>query len=212
MGPPRVLLSDRGSNFLSAIVTSLCDLLKVTRAATTAYHPQTNGRIERFWGTLKSMLAMYVSEDRDNWDEVLGIVTYAYNSSPRTSTGFSPCELLFGISPRLPIDQMLIPGQAELANSPELLQGLAAKLRLIRRLAQQHSDKRHAGQKKGRDKVFRAPKFCEGDWVLRRIEVIHGPGRKLAPKWDGPHQVVYAPLQPTTVILKLSASCGGGGT
>ena len=41
-GPPRAIITDRGSNFTSALFTALCKALNVKHMKTTAYHPQTN--------------------------------------------------------------------------------------------------------------------------------------------------------------------------
>ena len=55
-GVPEVLLSDQGSNLLSHLKTSVCQLLGVKKLNTTSYHPQCNGLVERFNRTLKTML------------------------------------------------------------------------------------------------------------------------------------------------------------
>eukprot|EP00795_Rhopilema_esculentum_P001289 gene1289-biopygen9980 len=59
-GAPRTLLSDRGSNFLAAVVKETCRLMNTRRTHTTAYHPQTDGLVERFNGTLAEGLSMYL--------------------------------------------------------------------------------------------------------------------------------------------------------
>ena len=41
-GAPSCLVSDRGANFLSKIVASLCELFQVKRVFTSSYHPLTN--------------------------------------------------------------------------------------------------------------------------------------------------------------------------
>jgi transposase InsO family protein len=43
-GAPRTLLSDQGTNFLSSLVRSVCDLLNTKKVNTTAYHLQTDGK------------------------------------------------------------------------------------------------------------------------------------------------------------------------
>ena len=47
-GAPKTLVSDRGKQFLAALVASLCELFKVKRVHTSPYHPQTNATCERF--------------------------------------------------------------------------------------------------------------------------------------------------------------------
>ena len=55
-GLPRELLTDRGTQFVSALVTQLCNRLHIDKLITSLYHPQTNGCIERMHGTLSSMI------------------------------------------------------------------------------------------------------------------------------------------------------------
>ena len=46
-GIPQVILTEQGSNFLSELFTNVSKLLKIKKLKTTAYHPQTNGALER---------------------------------------------------------------------------------------------------------------------------------------------------------------------
>ena len=56
-GVPAELLSDRGKSFLSLLMQEVCSVLGVKKVNTTAYHPQTDGLVERFNRTLINMLA-----------------------------------------------------------------------------------------------------------------------------------------------------------
>ncbi len=51
-GVPAVITSDQGTQFTS----SLCSLLNIQHTQTTAYHPQSNGMVERFHHPLKDAL------------------------------------------------------------------------------------------------------------------------------------------------------------
>ena len=44
-GAPRVLLSDRGTNFLSKVVAEVCKIFQIQKVNTSSYHPQTDGLI-----------------------------------------------------------------------------------------------------------------------------------------------------------------------
>lgn len=59
---------------------------------------------ERFNRTLGDMLAMYVTSDQSNWDQVLPFLTYAYNTATQTTTRFSPFFLLYGREPFCTMD------------------------------------------------------------------------------------------------------------
>ena len=47
-GIPAVMVTDRGVQFTSAVWAVLCQRLGIRHNTTTAYHPQSNGMIERF--------------------------------------------------------------------------------------------------------------------------------------------------------------------
>ena len=55
-GVPAKLLSDRGTNFTSALVEELCSAFGIQKCRTTAYHAQCNGQVERFHQTLFRMI------------------------------------------------------------------------------------------------------------------------------------------------------------
>ena len=46
-GLPDNIISDRGTLFVSSFWTVLCKQLRITRNLSTAYHPETDGQIER---------------------------------------------------------------------------------------------------------------------------------------------------------------------
>ena len=63
-GAPRVLLSDRGTNFLSRLVAEVCKIFQIQKVNTSSYHPQTDGLVERFNSTLGQSLSMYVAKNQ----------------------------------------------------------------------------------------------------------------------------------------------------
>eukprot|EP00731_Ephydatia_muelleri_P005736 Em0002g1912a len=52
--------ADQGKNFQAKILKEICTLLDIKKTRTTAYHPQSDGLVERFNRTLLSMLSMVV--------------------------------------------------------------------------------------------------------------------------------------------------------
>ena len=55
-GSPRVLVSDNGSEFVNEIFANLLDVYKTVHRTTVAYHPSSNGLVERRNGTLGKIL------------------------------------------------------------------------------------------------------------------------------------------------------------
>ena len=55
LGVPDVITSDRGPQFTSALWMSLCQMMGMKKDMTAAYHPQHNGKIERWYRFLKKL-------------------------------------------------------------------------------------------------------------------------------------------------------------
>ena len=62
--PLRVLLSDRGINFLSKLVAEACKIFQIQKVNTSSFHPQTDGLVERFNSTLCQSLSIYVAKNQ----------------------------------------------------------------------------------------------------------------------------------------------------
>ena len=101
-GIPQMILTDQGSNFLSEIFSNDCKLLSIKKIKCTAYHPQSNGALERTHHVLVEYLRCFILEDQSNWDKWLPYATFVFNTTPHTATGFTPHELLFGRKPNIP--------------------------------------------------------------------------------------------------------------
>ena len=87
---PERLHSDQGRQFEGKLMQEVCKLLHINKTRTTAFHPQSDGLMERLNQTLLSMLAATVHEHPGDWDKKLRLVCMAYNTSVHQSTGFSP--------------------------------------------------------------------------------------------------------------------------
>ncbi len=99
VGIPKEILTDQGTAFMSRTLKELYELLGIKSIRTSVYHPQTDGLVERFNRTLKTMVRKFVEEDAKNWDKWLEPLLFAVREVPQASTGFSPFELLYGRSP-----------------------------------------------------------------------------------------------------------------
>ena len=72
----------------------------------SAYHPQSQGALERFHQTLKSMLRKYCFVNEKDWNQGVPLVLFAARESVQESFVFSSFELIFGHSVRGPLKLM----------------------------------------------------------------------------------------------------------
>ena len=98
-GPPTYVLSDNGGQFTSKFFQSICSILGARNLFTAAYHPQTNGQVERFNRTILSGLRHFCSDHGRDWDKFVHAVTFGYNSTVHRVTGSTPFELVLAKSP-----------------------------------------------------------------------------------------------------------------
>ena len=92
---PTQVVHDQGTQFMSDVMAEVRRLLSVQNLVSTPYHPQCNGLVERFNGTLKAMLEKLCAERPQDWDRYLDAVLFAYREVKQKSVGFSPFELLW---------------------------------------------------------------------------------------------------------------------
>ncbi len=92
-GVPSNLITDRGRQFESNLWNTLMSLLGIKRARTTAYHPQTNGMVERFHRQLKSSLK--AQEHSTHWLDVLPLVMLGIRSAIKDDLAATTAELVY---------------------------------------------------------------------------------------------------------------------
>ena len=105
-GVPYSIHSDQGRQFESRLFAEMCKLLQITKTRTTAYHPKSDGMVERFNKTLVTMLSAYVNENHTDWDENLQYVMMAYRSAEHETTGVTPNMCMLGRETTCPLDLM----------------------------------------------------------------------------------------------------------
>lgn len=201
-GVPKKLVTDRGTNFTSKLFEHLCKLLRVEQVQTSAYHPQSNGALERCHRTLKEYLRSYVCENLNDWDDYLSQFCFTYNTSAHSSTGYSPYELMFGHKAELPV--AIRTAQKENTNYFCYLKDLRFKLESIHKLAKDSLIKTKESRKETYDTKSNEWVPMWGDKVLLMNFTI-GSGQKLQGIWNGPHEVV-AIKSPETTQIRLKPS------
>ena len=90
---PRQVVSDRGPQFIVEFMWELYCLLRVKLAATTAYHPKSDGQMERVNQELEQYLQLFVNERQDDWGELLLLAEFQYNNHVHSATQQTPFML-----------------------------------------------------------------------------------------------------------------------
>jgi hypothetical protein len=100
-GTPRVVVSDRGPQFVVTFMRELYKLLGIKLAMSTAYHPQTNRQTEHVNQVLEGYLRLFTSRRQDNWDDLLPTGEFQYNNTVHSSTQQTPFMVDTGRHPRM---------------------------------------------------------------------------------------------------------------
>ncbi len=82
----RVILSDNGAEYRNGVVTEICSQFGISQTFTAAYHPASNGLVERANKNFLEVLRSIVNYLLDNWEDWLPHIAASINSSVNDST------------------------------------------------------------------------------------------------------------------------------
>ena len=189
VGIPDEIVSDQGSNFVSKLIAQLYEQLGITKIKTSVYHPEANGLVERFNGTLKSMLKKFVQERVQTWDKYLPYLLFAYREVPSESTGYSPFELLYGRTVRGPlavIKETWSEGSSSGDNLITHVLEIRRRLATMQQVVRENLKEAQGKQKRLYDVHSSKRRLEVGD---KALVLLPTPGSKLEMKWQGPFKV-----------------------
>lgn len=183
-GPPKAILTDQGTNFLSSLLKNIARKYKIKQYHTTAYHPQSNGSVERSHHVLQEYIKQCISEEED-WDEYLDLASFSYNVSEHEGTGFTPYQLVFGKLPRLPSQFQA----AEETNTTytEYLEQLFRRIKQTETAARENLRRAKEKSKLYYDRKINPHRFRPGTRVFLLLEPRKSKGD---PQYTGPHEVI----------------------
>lgn len=188
-GLPKVIQSDRGSNFTSKTFAAALKQLRIQHNLSSAYHPQSQGVLERFHATLKSLLRAYCIEMKREWEDGLPWLLLAARAVVQESTGFSPNELVFGHKVRTPLS--VLSCDLDSSEPPKSLStyvyGFRRRLLLACKMATENLTDAQRKMKRKFDSKAEARVFSPGDQVVALLPI---PGSPFGAKYSGPYNVV----------------------
>lgn len=193
MGFPREAVTDLGTQFTSDLYRELCRFMGIQAVTTTPYHPQSNGLVERFNGTLKQMLKRLCQDQPKDWDRFIPAVLFAYRDVPQESTRFSPFEMLYGRTVRGPLTILRKlwtqegSRDSEERTTSQYVLDLRNRVAETCRLAQNHLQQAKVRHTRNFNMKSKARWFEPGDRVLLLRPEKHN---KLQLTWKGPFTVL----------------------
>ncbi|KAJ8046946.1 hypothetical protein HOLleu_05792 [Holothuria leucospilota] len=200
-GLPKEIQSDQGSNFMSTVFQQMLYELGIDQIKSSAYHPESQGALERFHQTLKNMLKTYCHDNERDWDEGIPFVMFAARESIQESLGFSPFELVFGHTVRGPLKLLKEKWLSDLGENIHLLDYVSRfkdRLHGACELAQENLRHSQKKMKAWYDKTTVKREFKPGDKVLVFLPVS---GQPLQARFQGPYVIERKVSDTDYVIL-----------
>lgn len=188
-GLPRVIQTDQGTNFKSKLFEQVLNGISVNHAVSSAYHPQSQGALERFHQTLKSMMRAHCVESGKDWADDLPLLLFAIRETIQESLGYSPAELVFGHVVRGPLkllSEQLVADNMSLVPVADYVSSIRGRLRKVCERAKKNLADSQAEMKEYYDRKSVARSFQPGDSVLVLLAM---PGSALQQRFSGPYTV-----------------------
>jgi len=188
VGLPSEIIHDQGSQFMSKLMSDLCQRLEIAQIPTTPYHQQTNGLTERFIGTMQSMINSLEPEQKENWDRYIPLFLFSYREVPSQFTGYSPFHLMYGRQVRGPLSLIkdnFLNQDTRQEISSNLLKMMANMTKWMGH-ANVNKQKCQEKMEKHYNKNAQDREYKVGEQVL--VFLPEGAG-KLDSKWQGPYTV-----------------------
>ena len=201
-GAPWKIHSDRASNFKSSLIKEIMKLYEVHHVQGSSYRPQSQGSVERLNRSLVDMLKHFTGRNVYEWSSYVPYVVSAYNSAVNASTLYTPHELFYGRTARLPLDVLIHKPGPKYKDVDNYHQEVAERLHLSHQQARVNAAEARRAQAKYYNCRAKKRDFRCGDKVYITNEAKnakrktgtdeHGnvDSRKFRPAWIGPYTII----------------------
>jgi transposase InsO family protein len=100
-GPPQILQSDNGKEFVAEVVKNVCNILNIKIRHGRPRHPQSQGQVERLNQTIGRGFTKLLWDNnnqlqRKDWINVIDAFVMTYNSIVHSAHSRTPHQALFG--------------------------------------------------------------------------------------------------------------------
>jgi hypothetical protein len=153
------------------MMTELTSKLGLQKEHSSLYYPQANGQVEAVNKTLKTILQRTINSAKSNWHLMLYSALWAYRTSVKIATSFSPFQLIYGLEVVFPIECQILSLKLAVQLLPDT-SPLEEWLVYLEQLNEQHCDaalvnEAHKHKVKFQyDRSVHPQIFSKGDLVL----------------------------------------------
>ena len=176
----KYLITDRGVQFTSELFRAVCKKLAIKQCFSTAYHPQSQGLVEKHSSVLAGTLRK-ILDDRNlhQWEDYLPAAVLVYNIAVNRTTKASPFFLMFGRKAQVILD--FNSDRVEYAEEPSCSNTFPKILAHVHQIALEQIKQAQAKQREYRQKLEKEPDLKEGDQVTleRKVFPLHEPKKFL---------------------------------
>jgi hypothetical protein len=96
-GIPQAIVTDHGTHFRNFMISKMTNKFGLRHENSTPYYPQANGQVEAINKVLTTMLQQMVGINKSSWHTIIFLALWAYWMLVKSSTGFTPFQLVYGI-------------------------------------------------------------------------------------------------------------------
>ncbi|MCO5554150.1 hypothetical protein L7F22_007676 [Adiantum nelumboides] len=198
-GTPLEIVFDNGPGFRRGLLTEVCEELKISHRHSTPYYPQSNGLVKNTNGIIARIIRKMVESKPKHWDNFLDGAIWAYRTTYRDATQFTPFYLVYGQEALQPIELNIptikLAGRQEQNNDEAWIDRLLNLVELEwKREAAYHCYKKKALQLKDKlNEGIKDKEIKEKSLVLRYNNALDNRfDAKFERRWEGPFIVKKA--------------------
>jgi hypothetical protein len=194
-GVPREIVTDQGAQFTSNLVQSITQQYHIRHIKYSPYHPQANGKVESTNKVLETILTKTIQLHHKDWADRLPKALWAYQTTWRNTTGFTPYELVYGKHVVLPIEfqiktlRTIVQVGMDLSEAQNIGWSRSMSLMKCTRIPFNTPFLFNNKGEKWHDKFIKKKQFKSGDWALLFYSKFKYFQGKFSTHWLGPYEI-----------------------